>query len=161
MKRQTKEMYDTKQYYNITKHIFCKFVWGEGPQRQELLLLNVHLRAMPDAGEIRTRQARLARAYTDAPADDLADLWAFAADPAAETHLVHKQFDRMLVTPGLADSKPEKKGFVFKSFSVRKDLVIRGAGQDKDHMDIFWQIPQDERDVSDHYPIVAEYDVRP
>jgi endonuclease/exonuclease/phosphatase family metal-dependent hydrolase len=198
IRRQTKEMYDTKQFYNINKHIFCKFAWGQGDERQELLLLNVHFRAMPEAGTIRTRQSRLARAWideavaagnnvmvlgdvnsednhttaakdgdigtlrglhTETAADDLTDLWAFAADPAAETHLAHKQFDRILVTPNLVEPKTGKRGFAFKSFTVRKDLVIRGE-QDTDHRDVFWQIPQAERDTSDHYPIVAEFELQ-
>ena len=72
---------------------------------------------------------------------------------------LHAPFDRILVTPSLVEPQPGKPGFVFKSFAVRKDLVIRGE-QDKDHMDVFWKIPQAERDTSDHYPIVAEFELK-
>jgi hypothetical protein len=46
---------------------------------------------------------------------------------------------------------------VFRSIAIRKDLVVRGKEQDKDHMDLFWKIPAEERDVSDHYPVVVEF----
>jgi hypothetical protein len=44
--------------------------------------------------------------------------------------------------------------------SNRKDLCIRGKGADEDHWNKYYEIPQSERDVSDHYPIVAEFEVR-
>jgi hypothetical protein len=37
--------------------------------------------------------------------------------------------------------------------------VIRGKQQDATHMDVFWTIPAEERDISDHYPVVAEFSV--
>lgn len=195
-RKQTKEMYDTKEYYNVNKHILCDFCWGEGPQKVELLVLNVHFRAQPDAGAIRTRQAKLVRhwlndaikaganvavigdinseesyetttkngdlgtvrgLHTPATDDDLADLFEFYKGESKETHLIHKQFDHILVTPSLVKGRLGGGGLLFKSIDIRKDLVIRGKEQDKDHMDIFWQIPEDERDVSDHYPVVAEF----
>jgi endonuclease/exonuclease/phosphatase family metal-dependent hydrolase len=195
-RKQTKEMYDTKAYYNVNKHIFCEFCWGEGPQKVELLVLNVHFRAQPDAGAIRTRQAKLVRHWlndaikaganvavigdvnseesyetttndgdlgtlrglnTPATDDDLTDLFEFYKGESKETHLIHKQFDHILVTPSLVKGRQGGGGLVFQKIDIRKDLVIRGKEQDKDHMDIYWQIPDDERDVSDHYPVVAEF----
>jgi endonuclease/exonuclease/phosphatase family metal-dependent hydrolase len=197
-RKQTKEMYDSKEYYSINKHIGCRFVWGEGAERQELELLNVHFRAMPDATPIRIRQAKLARAWFDesiragrnvvilgdvnseesyetttkegdlgwlrglntpATNDDLTDLYEFYKGESKETHLVHKQFDHILVTPAMVKGNSAGKCFKFESIAIRRDLVIRGAGQDQDHMNVFWQIPQAERDVSDHYPVVAEFGV--
>jgi endonuclease/exonuclease/phosphatase family metal-dependent hydrolase len=199
-KRQTTEMSASKHYYNINKHILCDFEWGSGPQKLELSLLNVHFRAQPDAGEIRTRQSRLARHWIDgavrsgrpvivlgdintedffetaAPtgdlgtlrglhtsdtADDLHDLFAWYKDQPKETHLVHKQFDHILVTPNLIGDKQRHAGVEFKSVAIRRDLVIRGQRQDEDHRDVYWTIPEAERDISDHYPVVAEFAVRP
>src|SRR3954451_12074702 len=37
-KRQTKEMFDSEQFYNVSKHIFCLFEWSVGNQKVELLL---------------------------------------------------------------------------------------------------------------------------
>lgn len=193
---QTNEMYESKDYYNVNKHITCDFAWGTGKDRERLKLINVHFRAMPEQTEIRIRQARLVRHWideavaagenvivlgdvnteetfetttqrgdigklrgldTDTTADDLADLFEHYKGEIKETHLVHKQFDHILVTPTLAGDDPGRRDFVFQSIAIRRDLVIRGKQQDKDHMDIFWTIPEDERDVSDHYPVVAEF----
>ena len=44
--------------------------------------------------------------------------------------------------------------------SRRKDLVVRGREQDADHWNALYQIPRDERDLSDHYPLVAEFEFR-
>jgi hypothetical protein len=42
----------------------------------------------------------------------------------------------------------------------RQDLSVRGKQQDKDHWNIYYTIPQDERDVSDHFPLVAEFEFK-
>jgi len=199
-KRQTKEMFDSQEFYNVSKHIFCLFEWTAGNQKVELLLVNVHFRAMPDALPLRKRQARLIRYWIDdtvkagrnvivtgdintdetyetttregdlgtlrgldtpTPDDDLVDLFQFYKGEPKETHLVHKQFDHILVTPSLVHPRPPLAGYEFKSIDIRRDLVIRGAGQDKDHQDQFWKIPVAERDISDHYPVVAEFTLKP
>ncbi len=95
---------------------------------------------------------------TAATDDDLADLFAHYIGESKETHLIHKQFDHILTTPPLLADAPDRRDLVFKSINIRKDLVLRGKEQDKDHMDVFWQIAEDERDVSDHYPVVAEFE---
>jgi endonuclease/exonuclease/phosphatase family metal-dependent hydrolase len=196
VKRQTKEMFDSQQFYNISKHLFCLFEWSVGNQKLELLLVNVHFRALPDAAAIRKRQSRLLRYWIDdtvragrnvivlgdinteetyetttndgdlgtlrglatpATNDDLVDLFQHYQGQPKETHLVHKQFDHILVSPSLVHPPPRAAAFEFKSIEIRRDLVIRGAGQDKDHLDVYWKIPQAERDLSDHYPVVAEF----
>ena len=85
------------------------------------------------------------------------DLFQFYKGDSKETHLIHKQFDHILVTPSLVHPRPQLVGYEFKSIDIRRDLVIRGAGQDKEHADQYWKIPAAERDVSDHYPVVAEF----
>jgi endonuclease/exonuclease/phosphatase family metal-dependent hydrolase len=199
IKRQTQEMFQSKDYYNVNKHVFCEFAWGIGADAERLTLLNVHLRAAPEATEIRKKQARLIRRWIDDEVktgqnvivigdvntnetfetttkdgdigtlrgldtqdagDDLDDLFAHYQDESKETHLIHKQFDHILTTPPLSADAPGRSDLVFKSVAIRKDLVIRGKQQDADHMDVYWQIPQDERDVSDHYPVVAEFEFK-
>ena len=49
---------------------------------------------------------------------------------------------------------------VLQSITIGKDLVVRGKQQDTDHQDQYWKIPADERDVSDHYPVVAEFEFK-
>jgi endonuclease/exonuclease/phosphatase family metal-dependent hydrolase len=198
-KRQTKEMFDSQSFYNVSKHLFCLFEWTVGDQKLELLVVNVHFRAMPEALALRLRQARLIRHWindgvkagrntivlgdinteetyetttsggdlgmlrgldTATTDDDLTDLFQFYRGESKETHLIHKQFDHILVTPSLVKPPPRWPALEFKAIDVRRDLVIRGAGQDKDHLDGFWKIPAAERDISDHYPVVAEFTVK-
>jgi endonuclease/exonuclease/phosphatase family metal-dependent hydrolase len=199
VKRQTQEMFASKEFYNVSKHLFCEFAWGSGADRERLTLVNVHLRASPEAADIRRKQARLIHRWIDAPVkagenlivigdvntnetfetttkdgdlgalrgmdtaaagDDLADLFAYYKGESKETHLIHKQFDHILATPPLLADAPGRSDLVLTSVTIRKDLVVRGKMQDADHMDVFWKIAQDERDVSDHYPVVAEFEFR-
>lgn len=92
--------------------------------------------------------------------DDLYDTMIDVKTTPKETHLVHKQFDRILISKSLLEDAPGKKDLVYKSSVIRSDLVIRGKEQDKDHMDIYWSIPAEERDTSDHYPLVAEFEFK-
>ncbi len=199
-REQTEEMRQSKQYYNVQKHLFARFEWGSGDQRQSLHLLTAHFRAMPKGASIRQRQARLVRhwindmvrngdkvvvlgdfntelAYaetvadsemgilraTDTPAsdDDLVDLHQFLPVDQRGTHLLPgKQFDRILVSRNLIDDTPRKKDYVFHAITLRKDVAVRGQQQDKDHWNIYYQIDQAERDLSDHYPLVATFELK-
>ncbi len=198
-REQTEEMRESKQFYNVQKHLFARFQWGSGKQQQSLHVLTAHFRAMPKGASIRQRQARLVRHWindlvqrgenvvvlgdintelsfpeaatdselgilqaVDTPAtdDDLIDLHRFLPANSRGTHLLPgKQFDRILVSRGLIDDDPHKKDFVFRSIALRKDLVVRGKQQDKDHWNIYYQIPQAERDLSDHYPLIATFEL--
>jgi endonuclease/exonuclease/phosphatase family metal-dependent hydrolase len=200
VKRQTQEMFASGEYYNVTKHLFCELEWGTGEDRERVLLLNVHLRATPEAAETRKKQARLIRKWIqkevaagenvivlgdintnevfaettaegdvgvlqglDSPdaADDLVDLFSQHRAPVPATHLIGKQFDRILVSPALLQDAPGRRDLVFERISVRKDLVVRGERPDENHLDAYWQIPTAERDLSDHYPVMAEFVWRP
>jgi endonuclease/exonuclease/phosphatase family metal-dependent hydrolase len=200
VKRQTQEMFASEKYYNVNKHLFCELEWGSRDDRERVLLLNVHLRATPEATDIRKKQARLIRQWihketaagenvivlgdintnelfaettaegdvgvlrgldTPDPADDLVDLFRLHPQPVPETHLIGKQFDRILVSPSLMKDAPGRRDLVCERVTVRKDLVIRGARRDENHLDAYWQISHAERDLSDHYPVIAEFMWRP
>lgn len=60
---QSKTMYDSGAYYNLSKHLQAEFRWDG--VASPLTLLNVHLRATADAEGPRTRQARLARLWLE------------------------------------------------------------------------------------------------
>jgi endonuclease/exonuclease/phosphatase family metal-dependent hydrolase len=97
---------------------------------------------------------------TPAPEDDLYDTLLSLSGDVKYSHLNGQHYDRILCTDALMKDDPARTDLVFKSAIIRRDLVIRGKEQDKDHMDIFWQIPPEERDISDHYPLVAEFEVK-
>ncbi len=57
-REQSKAMFDSGMYYNLSKHLFAEFRWAQ--VEQPLTVLNVHLRATEQAAAFRQRQARLA-----------------------------------------------------------------------------------------------------
>jgi endonuclease/exonuclease/phosphatase family metal-dependent hydrolase len=194
---QSKEMWDSKQYYNVQKHVFGEFQWGTGRNGESLVVLSVHFRAMPKAAAIRVKQARLVRHWiaellqrqanvvvlgdfnteesflettstsemgilrgldTVDDSDDLVDLHQYLEQDQRGTHLLPgKQFDRILVSQSLIENDPGRKDLVFRSIELRKDVVVRGKRQDADHWNKYYDIPQQERDLSDHYPLVAKF----
>ena len=192
---QTQEQFDSGKYYNISKHQFAKFRWGDGDDAFSFTLLNVHLRARPEAANIRQRQMRLAKSWLDDfrrqdpnlivlgdfnteegvqasagselaivqgketadEADDLIDLHSRLASGAVPaTHMIGKAFDRILISKPLLDGP---RGLMLKSVRIRRDLSVRGE-LDKDHRDGYYEIDPAERDLSDHFPIVAEFQIR-
>jgi endonuclease/exonuclease/phosphatase family metal-dependent hydrolase len=96
--------------------------------------------------------------HTADPGDDLVDTLLQLSGQQRATHLNGEQYDRILISPSLASDDPERTDLVFRRAQIRADLVVRGQQQDKDHRDVYWKIPAEERDVSDHYPLVAEFD---
>lgn len=198
VREQTAEMFNSKKYYNLNKHIFCDFQWGQGDNLETLTLLNVHLRATPEKHELRQKQCRLIRAWlhlaiengdnvvvigdmntdelagsiqpgseiailsgweTKDESDDLVDLNQFLADADRGTHQTGWQFDRILVSHAMLNDKRRTKDFVFSKIgNFRKAVVV--DSQDSNHFDGFYDIPQAQRDFSDHYPIIAEFEFR-
>ncbi len=195
-REQTREMYNSKTYYNLSKHLFARFQWGEGKSTESRTLVNVHLRAGEKAQSLRERQCRLVRHWLDPllaagenvvvlgdlnaskdceqtePDGDIGILCRSAREgdgpalldlhrklePAERaTHLIGRQFDRILVSPALMKNSPDRQDLVYHSIRCRHDLVVQGE-RDKDHRDLFYQIPVAERDVSDHYPLVVEFE---
>jgi endonuclease/exonuclease/phosphatase family metal-dependent hydrolase len=198
-REQSKEMWQSKDFYDLQKHIFAEFEWGSGPTLQRLTLLNVHLRAMPDQEDVRRRQGRLCHhwlkdritagenvvllgdlnsdhpceehaadtdigtirgLHSETTQDDLFDCHELIPSEARATHIIHKQFDRVLVSPALRLDQPDKPNYVLTGAAVRKDLNTRGQEQDKDHWNIYYKIPAEERDISDHFPLVAEFELK-
>jgi len=90
--------------------------------------------------------------------DDLVDLHQFLEPERRLSHIIAKSFDRILVSPTLVSDEAERTDLVLKKVTTPKELVIRGKEADKDHLGIYWTIPQEERDLSDHWPIVAEFE---
>ena len=113
------------------------------------------------ADTARDREVGILRGLTTPDTnDDLVDLHQFVPQSKRYTHLIFRQFDRILVTNSLMRDEPGRRDLVFKSVQVRHDLAVQGKKQDEDHWNIYYEIPQRERDLSDHYPVVAEFELK-
>lgn len=64
---QSKAMFDSKQYYNLSKHLVAEFRWAD--VSSPLTVLNMHLRATAESEEERTKQGRLARWWLESQLD--------------------------------------------------------------------------------------------
>ncbi len=190
----TEAMLESDQYYSIGKHLFGRFVWGEGKETVELLVGTAHFRASPDQEELRIRQARLLHEWvrprlengenvillgdfnteqvagttsaktdlgvlqgreTREKNDDLTDLNQALPPQMLPTHISGKQFDHMLASQAVIDDE-KGKDLVFSQIVTRPDLVVLGQ-PDRNHRDNYYRIPREERDVSDHFPVLAEF----
>ena len=91
--------------------------------------------------------------------DDLRDLHQFLPKENRATHLNGKQYDRILASRSLMMDEAGKKDFVFSRMSRPKSLVVKGR-VDQTRRDGMYKIPIEERDASDHYPLVVEFRIR-
>jgi endonuclease/exonuclease/phosphatase family metal-dependent hydrolase len=194
-REQSREMFASQEYYNMNKHLFARFQWGPESDREELLLMNVHLRATPEQHEIREKQCRLIRqwindavnrgdnvvmlgdinteegsdqvrpgsdmsillsAETESTDDDLIDLNSHLAPNQRASHISERQHDRILVSRSLLEDARGRIDLQFSRIGNFQNLVIVG-NRDEDHFNRFYEIPQNQRDISDHYPIMAEF----
>lgn len=195
---QSREMFDSNNYYNISKHLVGEFSWKS--LASPLTVMTVHLRATAEAEDFRVRQARLARHWLNPdilkgddvillgdlntehpvgenigdmleltgnpaeagkePVPPMVDLLQFAPKDHRTTHLIlPRSFDRILVSQSLVEDGPGKD-WVFKQIEIRSDLVIRGKHDGQEHWDQRLTLPLDELDVSDHFPLVATFELK-
>ena len=198
-REQNNSMFESKEFYNLSKHLITRFEWQNGDNVIPLTLLNVHLRATADAAELRQKQTKLAHEWmrkaimrgenviilgdlnveesvgeiqaggdgmhtllgldTPEPNDNLVDLLERAPAEKRRTHLIlDKQFDRILASPTLVDGKG---GYKFKQIEVLSQWNIRGTGPDADHWDTRYTKDYAERDLSDHHPVMATFELVP
>jgi endonuclease/exonuclease/phosphatase family metal-dependent hydrolase len=195
-REQSKEMFQSQDYFNLQKHLFARFEWGQGDVRETLYLLTTHLRARPEQHDIRKRQARLMRYWvgnqvaaganvivlgdlnseekagavqpdsdigilmgntSDGAPGVLVDLHSRLPENQRATHLSGGQYDRILVSNALIVDEPEKVDLVYSRISNYRDLVVAGEPDGEIHFDDYYSIPRNERDLSDHYPVMAEF----
>ncbi|MAP73673.1 MAG: endonuclease, partial [Planctomycetaceae bacterium] len=90
---------------------------------------------------------------------DLIDLHPKLKKSKRATHMIGTEFDHILISPELLHDSDNKSDLSFRSIDRRKDLVLRGK-QDKDHYNIFYEIEENERDISDHYPVIATFEIK-
>ena len=197
-REQSATMYDSGDYYNLSKHLIGRFQWGKGDQTCSLVIFNGHLRAMPDKAELRQRQGRLIHYWMkdllergenvivtgdfnteedfgqetpagevsiirglidDSPTDDLLDAHAHIPEDRRVTHINGRQYDRIFYSPALGRDEPGIADPVFVGADVRRDLVVQGE-MDQDHWTDYYGLPAEERDISDHYPVIARFEIR-
>ena len=198
---QSWEMFTSKKYSNVSKHIAAHFVWGSGDNAQRLAIMNVHLRSRVEGAKVRRRQARLVHEWikpwlargehvivtgdfnaeqkagekdahrtigiltgqeTSDSSDDLIDLHTRLNPDHRTTHMLPgRQFDRILVSPSLVPQGKAGRGkFAFQSIRVLPQLVIKqGKDKNQDHWDRYYELDDSKRDISDHYPVVATFEL--
>lgn len=198
-REQNNEMFRSREYYNLSKHLIGRFEWQIGDRTESLTILNVHLRATADAAESRIKQCKLAHEWmrrqiergenviiagdlnveelagsikpdgdgmhwvlgrgTSSSQDDLVDLLEKAPSQNRNTHLIlERQFDRILASPAML--KSDGPGIRFQKIQVLREHNIRGQGADLDHWDTRHTKPHQERDISDHHPVMATFLIR-
>lgn len=62
-REQSYSMFNSKEFYNLSKHLIARFEWQAGDRTIPLTLMVMHLRATADAAELRSKQARLAHEW--------------------------------------------------------------------------------------------------
>lgn len=95
--------------------------------------------------------------------DDLVDLVGDLPPAERRTHLLEeKHYDRILVSSALMHDDPQRADLVFESIERPRELAVRGDGVDapEQHWDRYWEMPENQRDLSDHWPVVARFSVR-
>ncbi len=191
-REQSSVMYSSRQYYNLSKHLFGEFRWQEPVS--PMTILNVHYRATADAEELRTKQAKLSRKWCEAElaaGEDviilgdtnseysagemhgdvaaivgggsqprMVDLLTKLDDVSESTHLVlNKQFDRIYVSQSMMEDGPGLD-WVFVEVRVVVTPVIRGRRDGPEHWHKRLTMPINELDASDHFPVVAEFELK-
>lgn len=95
--------------------------------------------------------------------DDLVDLGQFLPEDQRRTHMLEgKHFDRILVSRSLVEDDPSRPDLVFKAIERKDDLSVRGNGIDPqtEHWEHYWAMDEAERDISDHWPLLARFSVK-
>lgn len=99
---------------------------------------------------------------TKTKSDDLVDLHLKLSPDNRRTHLLPgRQFDRILVSQSLLEDDPNRPDLVFSSIEVLKELCIQGEQDTEDeHWEQYWKRPEADRDLSDHYPVQATFEIK-
>ena len=191
----------TKSFQSVTKHLQAEVAFEFNGISHPVIIFNTHLRARPEAAELRIKQARLIHRWikktlesganvlvlgdintehtgdeitartdigvlcgmeTAERTDDLIDLTRNLAPSDRQTHLLPgKEFDRILCSRSLIEDTPNVPDLVFKSIETIAQASIRGSKDTPEqHWDHYWQITDDQRDLSDHLPVMASFEVR-
>lgn len=96
---------------------------------------------------------------TSDPADDLVDLHGLLPVSQRQTHLLAgKSFDRILVSPSLLEDNPSRADLSLIQFDRLQALSVKGSVDlPEKHWDRYWDIDDGDRDISDHWPLLATF----
>lgn len=99
---------------------------------------------------------------TPSSADDLIDLNLKLPRSERQTHMLPgRQYDRILCSRSLIEDDPSRADLVFSKIEVLRELSIQGERDDpEEHWNEYWNLAKDQRDLSDHYPVMATFEVR-
>ncbi|MGB7342859.1 MAG: endonuclease/exonuclease/phosphatase family protein [Pirellulaceae bacterium] len=99
---------------------------------------------------------------TESTADDLVDLNLRLSREERRTHLLpDRQFDRIMVSQSLIDDDPTRPDLVFSSIEVLRDLAVQGElDTQEEHWEKYWQSDPASRDLSDHLPVQATFEIK-
>lgn len=94
--------------------------------------------------------------------DDLIDLGRELPIDQRQTHLLGgKHYDRILVSQALLEDDPNRADLVFEVIERPRELAVQGdVDSPEEHWDRYWDLAEDERDLSDHWPLVARFSVK-
>ncbi len=94
--------------------------------------------------------------------DDLVDLHVRLPAKGRQTHLLAgKSFDRILVSPSLIEDDPQRVDLTLTKFERLADLCTGGNPDiPQEHWDNYWTMDDTNRDVSDHWPVMATFEFK-
>ena len=95
-------------------------------------------------------------------ADDLIDLHSHLPETQRQTHLLTgKSFDRILVSRSLLEDHPTQIDLCLAKVECRQDLSVKGSvDHPAEHWDNYWEIDAADRDISDHWPLMATFEFK-
>lgn len=128
-----------------------------------IVLGDVNSESITYPAEEGTDMAALSGFDTLSTDDDLIDLGRDLPVGERQTHLLEgKHYDRILVSESLVEDDPGRTDLVFSSIERLRELAVQGERVDtpEEHWDRYWETAADQRDLSDHWPIVARFSVK-
>jgi endonuclease/exonuclease/phosphatase family metal-dependent hydrolase len=137
-----------------------RWVREEHRSGRDLILVGDMNTAMVQDARERALDVLMGRDTANDPSDNLEDMLQLLSPEDRVTFGGKRsELDHILVSPRLRSGK----GLTFVNIANRRDVSIRGVGPDHrlrlpDRR--FWKVDPMERDLSDHYPLMATFSVK-
>lgn len=176
---------DSEQPRNVSKHLWCKAQLGGeevtfvtchliasnlNRRKQQAVTLrtwitphigenlvvlgDMNSRVSPGSLVADTDIGTIIGLGTPSTSDDLIDTLTLLPEGIEpETHVGGSPLDRVLLSPSLADNSGLRVANSPTAVTIRGDLAIQGTQDRGSSVD--YSLPEDERDLSDHFPLVV------